>query len=132
MKEGALLGFTGLSQCTAQYSCKTQLTSSPQHQQHHMLTITATQPCSCPLRPPPPPPTHPHTLQVGLNGVDNGAIRFTHVRVPREALLDRFASVERSGRYASPLPSEVGVGWGGVVGWRGVGGCACVCAVCPL
>ena len=43
--------------------------------------------------------------QVGLNGVDNGAIRFTHVRVPREALLDRFATVDRSGRYSSPLPS---------------------------
>lgn len=44
-------------------------------------------------------------LQVGLNGVDNGAIRFTRVRVPRENLLDRFASVDRSGRYSSPLPS---------------------------
>jgi acyl-CoA oxidase len=43
---------------------------------------------------------------VGLNGVDNGAIRFTHVRVPRENLLDRFASVDKSGRYASPLTSE--------------------------
>ena len=36
-------------------------------------------------------------MQVGLNGVDNGAIRFTHVRVPRENLLDRFASVDRAG-----------------------------------
>lgn len=43
--------------------------------------------------------------QVGLNGVDNGAIRFTHVRIPRENLLDRFASVDRAGRYSSPLPS---------------------------
>ncbi len=46
--------------------------------------------------------------QVGLNGVDNGAIRFSHVRVPRENLLNRFASVNRSGQYSSPLPSEVG------------------------
>jgi acyl-CoA oxidase len=30
--------------------------------------------------------------QVGLNGVDNGAIRFTSVRIPRENLLDRFAT----------------------------------------
>ncbi len=45
--------------------------------------------------------------QVGLNGVDNGAIRFSHVRVPRTNLLDRFASVDKSGRYASPLTSEV-------------------------
>eukprot|EP00967_Tisochrysis_lutea_P114865 scaffold183506_cov23-Tisochrysis_lutea.AAC.2 len=38
-------------------------------------------------------------LQVGLNGVDNGAIRFTHVRIPRVNLLDRFGSVDKSGRY---------------------------------
>jgi len=43
--------------------------------------------------------------KVGLNGVDNGAIRFTNVRVPRDNLLDRFASVDRSGRYSSPLAS---------------------------
>lgn len=43
--------------------------------------------------------------KVGLNGVDNGAIRFTHLRVPRENLLDRFATVDRSGRYSSPVPS---------------------------
>ena len=42
---------------------------------------------------------------MGLNGVDNGAVRFTKVRVPRDNLLDRFASVDRSGRYSSPLPS---------------------------
>jgi acyl-CoA oxidase len=44
--------------------------------------------------------------KVGLNGVDNGAIRFTHVRVPRPNLLDRFGSVDKSGRYSSPLTSE--------------------------
>jgi acyl-CoA oxidase len=52
---------------------------------------------------------------VGLNGVDNGAIRFSHVRVPRTNLLDRFGSVDKSGRYSSPLTSEVCV-------------CVCVCA----
>jgi hypothetical protein len=31
--------------------------------------------------------------------------RFTDVRIPRESLLDRFGSVDRSGRYSSPLPS---------------------------
>jgi hypothetical protein len=31
------------------------------------------------------------------------------VRVPRVNLLDRFASVDKSGRYSSPLTSEVGV-----------------------
>lgn len=44
--------------------------------------------------------------KVGLQGVDNGAIRFTHVRVPRENLLDRFASVGRDGKYTSPLETE--------------------------
>mmetsp|Transcript_20899 Transcript_20899/g.54588 ORF Transcript_20899/g.54588 Transcript_20899/m.54588 type:complete len:668 (+) Transcript_20899:353-2356(+) len=43
--------------------------------------------------------------KVGLNGVDNGAIRFTHVRVPRTNLLDRFAAVDRSGRYSSSMAS---------------------------
>jgi len=49
---------------------------------------------------------HDCGYKVGLNGVDNGAIRFTRVRVPRGNLLDRFASVDRSGAYSSPLPSE--------------------------
>lgn len=44
--------------------------------------------------------------QVGLNGVDNGSIRFSGVRVPRENLLDRFASVDRSGQYRSPYSAS--------------------------
>ena len=43
--------------------------------------------------------------KVGLEGVDNGLIRFTRVRVPRTNLLDRFATVDEKGRYASPIPS---------------------------
>ena len=43
--------------------------------------------------------------KVGLEGVDNGLIRFTGVRVPRANLLDRFATVDAEGRYASPIPS---------------------------
>ena len=39
----------------------------------------------------------------GLNGVDNGAIRFTHVRIPRWHLLDRHARVERTGAYTTSL-----------------------------
>ncbi len=42
----------------------------------------------------------------GLNGVDNGRIRFTSVRVPRENLLDRFGSITSDGRYESPIPSD--------------------------
>ena len=41
--------------------------------------------------------------QVGLQGVDNGSIRFAGLRVPRDNLLDRFASVDRSGNYSSPF-----------------------------
>ena len=41
----------------------------------------------------------------GLNGVDNGRIRFDEVRIPRDALLDRFAQVSPEGRYHSPVPS---------------------------
>ena len=47
-------------------------------------------------------PCHPRLLQVGLQGVDNGALRFTSVRLPRTNLLDRFATVDRSGKYSSP------------------------------
>ncbi|MSP63225.1 MAG: acyl-CoA oxidase [Myxococcales bacterium] len=43
--------------------------------------------------------------KVGLEGVDNGLIRFRAVRVPRENLLDRFARVDEQGRYVSPIPS---------------------------
>lgn len=39
----------------------------------------------------------------GLNGVDNGQIWFDHVRVPRDALLDRFAQVDENGNYSSPI-----------------------------
>jgi acyl-CoA oxidase len=43
--------------------------------------------------------------KLGLNGVDNGRIGFDHVRVPREALLDRFATVAADGSYTSPIAS---------------------------
>ncbi|MGH8939382.1 MAG: acyl-CoA dehydrogenase, partial [Actinomycetes bacterium] len=42
----------------------------------------------------------------GLNGVDNGRIWFDGVRVPREALLDRYGSVAPDGTYASPIESR--------------------------
>lgn len=43
--------------------------------------------------------------KVGLNGVDNGALRFRSVRIPRDNLLNRFGDVSREGNYSSPLPS---------------------------
>jgi len=41
--------------------------------------------------------------KLGLNGVDNGRISFDAVRVPREALLDRYAEVSAEGVYTSPI-----------------------------
>src|SRR5919202_617563 len=41
--------------------------------------------------------------KLGLDGVDNGRIWFDRVRVPREALLDRYAQVSPEGEYMSPI-----------------------------
>ncbi len=41
--------------------------------------------------------------KLGLNGVDNGLIWFDQVRVPREALLNRYGEVTAEGRYSSPI-----------------------------
>jgi acyl-CoA oxidase len=41
--------------------------------------------------------------KMGLNGVDNGRIWFDHVRVPREALLNRYSDVSAEGVYSSPI-----------------------------
>ena len=42
----------------------------------------------------------------GLNGIDNGRLHFTHVRVPRENLLDRYGFVNSDGVYSSPIESR--------------------------
>jgi acyl-CoA oxidase len=42
----------------------------------------------------------------GLNGVDNGRLTFRDVRVPREALLNRFGDVAGDGTYSSPIASD--------------------------
>ena len=44
--------------------------------------------------------------KLGLNGVDNGRIFFDSLRVPRENLLDRFATLDEHGTYASPIASS--------------------------
>jgi acyl-CoA oxidase len=41
--------------------------------------------------------------KMGLNGVDNGRIWFSQVRVPRDALLNRYADVDDDGHYQSPI-----------------------------
>ncbi len=44
--------------------------------------------------------------KAGLNGVDNGRLWFSGVRVPREALLNRYADVAPDGTYSSPIESD--------------------------
>ncbi|MCB9766344.1 MAG: acyl-CoA dehydrogenase family protein, partial [Alphaproteobacteria bacterium] len=43
--------------------------------------------------------------KMGLNGIDNGRLAFDHVRLPREALLDRYAQVDAEGVYHSAIAS---------------------------
>ena len=43
--------------------------------------------------------------KLGLDGVDNGKLWFDAVRVPREALLDRYAHVSENGTYFSEIES---------------------------
>lgn len=44
--------------------------------------------------------------KMGLNGVDNGTISFDNVVIPKENMLDRFASVNDKGGFESPIPSD--------------------------
>ncbi len=44
--------------------------------------------------------------KLGLNGVDNGVIYFDNVVIPKENMLDRFASVNEKGQFESPISSD--------------------------
>lgn len=44
-------------------------------------------------------------LKGGLNGIDNGRLHFTDVRIPRENLLNRYGDVDVDGTYSSPIQS---------------------------
>jgi acyl-CoA oxidase len=44
-------------------------------------------------------------IKGGLNGIDNGRLHFTGVRIPRTNLLDRYGSVDADGAYSSPIAS---------------------------
>ncbi|WP_026554785.1 acyl-CoA dehydrogenase family protein [Arthrobacter sp. 35W] len=41
----------------------------------------------------------------GLNGIDNGRLHFTQVRIPRTNLLNRYGDVAVDGSYSSPIAS---------------------------
>ena len=42
-------------------------------------------------------------LKGGLNGIDNGTLHFTNVRVPRKNLLNKYGDVAEDGSYSSPI-----------------------------
>ncbi|BAS18058.1 acyl-coenzyme A oxidase 3, peroxisomal [Arthrobacter sp. Hiyo8] len=44
-------------------------------------------------------------IKGGLNGIDNGRLHFTDVRVPRTSLLNRYGNVAPDGEYTSPIAS---------------------------
>jgi acyl-CoA oxidase len=44
-------------------------------------------------------------IKGGLNGIDNGKLHFTHVRIPRTNLLNRYGDVAEDGTYSSPISS---------------------------
>lgn len=44
-------------------------------------------------------------LKGGLNGIDNGRLHFTRVRIPRTNLLNRYGNVDADGAYTSPIAS---------------------------
>ena len=44
--------------------------------------------------------------KMGLNGVDNGLIAFNKVVIPKEDMLDKFASVDDDGKFQSSISSD--------------------------
>lgn len=44
--------------------------------------------------------------KMGLNGVDNGRIWFDQVKIDRDAMLDRYASIDMNGKFASAISSD--------------------------
>lgn len=40
-------------------------------------------------------------MKMGLNGVDNGALFFDHVRIPRENMMNRFSDVDQNGKFST-------------------------------
>ncbi|MFJ5696878.1 acyl-CoA dehydrogenase [Arthrobacter sp. NPDC093139] len=44
-------------------------------------------------------------IKGGLNGIDNGRLHFSNVRIPRTNLLNRYGDVDAEGNYSSPIAS---------------------------
>lgn len=45
-------------------------------------------------------------VKMGLNGIDNGRIKFDNVSIPYDSMLDRFVSIDENGIFQSPIQSE--------------------------
>lgn len=44
--------------------------------------------------------------KIGLQGIDNGWVKFTNYRLPKDLLLNKFADVTDDGKYISSIPSS--------------------------
>lgn len=45
--------------------------------------------------------------KIGFNSIDNGFLRLTHVRVPRDQLMMRNATLDRQGHYSRPIHNKL-------------------------
>jgi acyl-CoA oxidase len=46
-------------------------------------------------------------LSLRINGVDNGRIWFRNVKIPKDNLLDKFCTIDKDGKYSSPIKNPV-------------------------
>lgn len=44
--------------------------------------------------------------KIGLNGIDNGFIRFTNIEVPIQNLLDKYGGFDKEGKYTSSIKNK--------------------------
>lgn len=42
-------------------------------------------------------------VKMGVNGVDNAALTFDNVRIPRENMMNKFTDVNNQGEFSSPI-----------------------------
>eukprot|EP01119_Soliformovum_irregulare_P007918 TRINITY_DN2053_c0_g1_i1.p1 TRINITY_DN2053_c0_g1~~TRINITY_DN2053_c0_g1_i1.p1 ORF type:complete len:694 (+),score=147.07 TRINITY_DN2053_c0_g1_i1:48-2129(+) len=56
--------------------------------------------------------------KLGLNGTDNGYIRFNQVRIPRQMMLNRYANVDRDGTYTKASKESLALQRVALVGAR--------------
>ncbi|MBI3441467.1 MAG: acyl-CoA dehydrogenase family protein [Proteobacteria bacterium] len=44
--------------------------------------------------------------KIGLNGIDNGYLHFQDIKIPYDAMLDRFAHIDEAGKYQSDIAKK--------------------------